>query len=188
MSGGSRSVNLGGAGATVTWGSGSFVPLGQPFLLGSQSDGGVLNFVNPLAVASGTQSIQVTAGTSGSVDAQLSGAISGTGGLVVSGNGILEFSGSNSFSGGLSVTSGELILAGAQSLKAGSSLVIGSNNGNTSTILPLAIGSPAADQMTSVSPVPEPGNWSLLAAMIGVFAFIQKKHACRSNRRHACLG
>ena len=78
-SGGSRAVNIGGSGATLTWGSGVFVPGGSPLMLGSPSDDSTLVFQNPINLGSSIQTIEVNHG-SAAVDAILSGNLTGTGG------------------------------------------------------------------------------------------------------------
>ena len=89
--GANRHVNLGGAFAPLTWGSGGFLPGNATLILGSAGADSTLIFQNPIKLSSSTGTIQVEAGTA-AVDVQLSGAISGTGtaGLRIIGNGVLD--------------------------------------------------------------------------------------------------
>ena len=118
--GANRSVNLSNS-ATLTWGStNGFLPSGAWLTLGTQSADSTLNFQNPLNLGSGTQTIQVTAGSgSASVDAQLTGAISGSGGLTIIGGGDLELTASNSYSGPTTVSGATLRLSNSTALPGG---------------------------------------------------------------------
>ena len=89
--GASRIVNLGGASALATWGTGSFVPSGSALVLGSPTADNTLNFQNPINLGTTVQTVLVNAGSgSVSVDAILSGTVSGSGGLFLTGDGTLE--------------------------------------------------------------------------------------------------
>ena len=107
--------------ATLTWGStNGFLPSGAWLTLGTQSADSTLNFQNPLNLGSGTQTIQVTAGSgSASVDAQLTGAISGSGGLTIIGGGDLELTASNSYTGPTTVSGATLRLSNSTALPGG---------------------------------------------------------------------
>ena len=110
-SGANRTVNLGGAAATVTWGSGSFVPTGNALLLGSSSADYTLTFSNPIALGSAVREIRVADGTNnstGATDATLSGAISGSGGINKTGTGTLLLSVNNSYTGETRISGGAL--------------------------------------------------------------------------------
>ncbi|MFO1523219.1 MAG: autotransporter-associated beta strand repeat-containing protein [Kiritimatiellia bacterium] len=107
-----RTVNLGGAGATATWNSGSFVPTGSSLILGGAGAAGTLIFENPINLGSATRTIQTDDGTA-SVDGRLTGILSGAGGITKSGAGTLELTADNSFTGNLGVTAGTLRLSGA---------------------------------------------------------------------------
>ncbi len=157
-SGGSRAVNIGGSGATLTWGSGVFVPGGSPLMLGSPSDDSTLVFQNPINLGSSIQTIEVSHG-SAAVDAILSGNLTGTGGLLVTGNGVLQLSGTNSFSGGLSVNGVALKteIMNSLGLASGTSLIIGNDTAafSSTTFAPLVPADAAAV-------APEPGSISLV--------------------------
>jgi autotransporter-associated beta strand protein len=175
-SGAERSVNLGGAltPVTVTWGSGSFVPAGASLVLGSSTATAKVDFQNPINLGATTRTIQVDAGSAPAADARLSGALSGTGGLIKSGYGVLELSGTNTYSGGTTVNAGELNIIVGQAVPAGGNLVLGPGARvvfRTGLILgsdaSLAVERPAAiSQPVSAATVPEPGTLVLLAAAI----------------------
>ncbi|MGA2030663.1 MAG: autotransporter-associated beta strand repeat-containing protein [Thermoguttaceae bacterium] len=102
-----RSVNLGGAGATLAWGSTpSFLGSGATLLLGYGTDTNTVDFQNPINLGSQLQNVQVTRGAA-VVDGQLSGLLNdnGGGGLNVTGNGVLAIVNSaNSYTGGTMIT------------------------------------------------------------------------------------
>ena len=96
--GGDRTINLGGAGGTVTWNTANFVPTGSPLTLGSTLADSMLTFANPIALGGATRNIFIDNGTA-ALDATLPGAISGTGDLLLDGTGDVRLSGINSFTG-----------------------------------------------------------------------------------------
>ncbi|MGA2033209.1 MAG: autotransporter-associated beta strand repeat-containing protein, partial [Thermoguttaceae bacterium] len=110
-SGANRVVNLGGTSAQVTWAANGFLPDGSTLLLGSASDDSMVDFQNPINLGAVTRTVQVTGG-SASVDAQLSGLLSGSGGLIKSGNGTLALTNTdnyaNGFTGGTTIAGGTL--------------------------------------------------------------------------------
>lgn len=127
--GGDRTVNLGGAGAALTWGQTNFVQSGSTLILSSTTSDSTVNLSNGLVLAtSGTSSraIQVDNG-SAAVDARLSGDISAPGstaGLTKSGSGTLELTGNNTYSGVTVITSGALRVSTASALSSASNLVL----------------------------------------------------------------
>jgi autotransporter-associated beta strand protein len=109
--GADRSVNLGGASATVTWGTNSFVPTGSSLLLGSEHANATVDFQNPINLgASGiTRTIRAVKGSgSVAVDAQLSGILSGSASFTKVGDGRLRLSAVNSFTGATLISEGIL--------------------------------------------------------------------------------
>jgi autotransporter-associated beta strand protein len=101
-----RVVNLGGAGATVTWGTGSFVPNGSSLYLGANSATHTVDFQNPIDLGSTVRTVEITNAAAGAVDAVISGAISGTGGLSKNGDGTLALTSTNSsYTGQTNLTS-----------------------------------------------------------------------------------
>jgi fibronectin-binding autotransporter adhesin len=144
--GADRTVNLGGAGATVTWGSGNFVASGQPLYLGTQTADHMVDFQNPINLNAGTRTITVTDGVGTGIDAKISGVISGTGAsnLVMNTVGVspwnpgtlLLSNGNNSYAGTTTVVAGTLLISANATGTAGNT-VLGSSAsdvlvGNTS--------------------------------------------------------
>ena len=107
-SGSGRSVNIGGAGATLTWGAGGFVPDGNRLILGTSSNN-LLDFQNGIDLSGGVRAVQ---GDGGLITghARMSGILSGTGGINQVGNGFLELTGANTYTGGTVMTSGILVV------------------------------------------------------------------------------
>lgn len=94
--GANRTVNLSG-GAALTWGSGGFAP--STLVLGRAAADSTLIFQNGIDLGATARAVQVDNGTA-AVDAELSGAIVGTGALNVTGTGTLSLSSaSNAFNG-----------------------------------------------------------------------------------------
>ncbi len=154
--GANRIVNLGNS-AQLTWGSGSFLPNGAPLMLGTPSDDSTVDFQNPINLGSGPQTVLVASGLA-AVDAELSGILSGSGGLTMAGNGTLVLSGTNNtYTGGTVVEGGILVLESNGALADGSSLTIGAG---AASIFAAAAAAPAAS--LTASPVPEPGTLALL--------------------------
>ena len=119
-----RSVNIGGAGAGLTWGATSFIQVGQTFMLGAADSTHTLTYVNPLGLGSATRTIQVADGTSSSnVDGQFSGVLSGTGGGInKTGAGTLLLSANNTYSGETLLAAGTLALGHANALGVGGNI------------------------------------------------------------------
>ncbi len=138
--GANRVVNLGGVSGPLTWGSGSFLPSGAPLILGSPSDDSTVDFQNPLNLGSGTQTIQVNSGYA-TVDAQLSGVLSGSGGLSLPGYGTLRLTASNTYTGTTTVSGGILRLSNAGALPGGTAATsTGSNLTLDGGVVELAAG------------------------------------------------
>jgi len=105
-------VNLGGAGDVLSWGSAAFNP-GALVLndLGANTN---LTFINGLALNGAARTVNVNAAGPGAV-ATLAGVIadgSGAAGLVKGGAGTLALTAANTFSGGTTVNAGTLALSG----------------------------------------------------------------------------
>ncbi len=105
-------VNFGGSGGTVIWGSPYFLPAGQTMALGADNLAGELELKNAVDLGGQTRTVWVAASytpwytTTGGY-ALLSGAIS-NGGLTKVGPGILALSAANSYAGLTSVNEGAL--------------------------------------------------------------------------------
>ncbi len=109
-----RTVNIGNAGATMTWNStANFLTTGNSLILGASDADRTVTFVNPLALNGAARTIQVDNG-SATVDAIVSGILSGTGssGLTKTGSGTLQLTVANSYSGATTINAGTLQLAG----------------------------------------------------------------------------
>lgn len=111
--GGNRTVTL--AGGALTWGSGSFVGNNNSLLFGSTSSANTVTFTNAIALgSSGTRTIRTILGTDASVaSGTLSGVVSGSAALKVSGTGRLDLTAANTNSGLVTVAGSEMRLSGA---------------------------------------------------------------------------
>ncbi len=127
--GANRNVNLGGASAQVTWGSGSFLPSGAPLFLGSPGADSTVLFQNPINLGSSTGTVQVNSG-SATIDARLAGTISGSGtaGLSKTGAGTLELVASNTYTGATTVSEGIVRLSNSGALPGGTAATGGTSN------------------------------------------------------------
>ena len=102
--GGDRTVNLSGGG--VTWDSGSFVPDGNALLLSSTYADSTIDFQNDINLGGAQREVRVANG-SAAVDGELSGNLT-NGGLVKTGEGTLDLTGTNNYSGYTSIQGGAL--------------------------------------------------------------------------------
>jgi autotransporter-associated beta strand protein len=108
--GADRTVNLGGANATLTWNSTpAFLGNGQALLLSSDVANATVTLTNPIALNGGQREFRVGNG-SAALDATLSGNLTGTGtsGLVKTGTGTLNLTGTNTFNGTTELRAGAL--------------------------------------------------------------------------------
>jgi len=126
-------VNVGGAGATLTWDStANFLNTGQSLILGSNVSNGTVTFQNGLNFGAADQTIQVNRGASApsnGVDAVISGVIASSGGgFNKTGTGALSLNANNTYSGATNVNAGTLLVNGNQSAATGAVTV---NNGAT---------------------------------------------------------
>ncbi|MCG3147113.1 MAG: hypothetical protein PCFJNLEI_00550 [Verrucomicrobiae bacterium] len=139
--GGTLSVNLGGAGAGVTWGSGNFVPTSSALILGATTSDSTVKFINPIDLGSAQRTVQVDNG-SAFVDAELAGILSGSsGGLTKTGPGVLRLSADYTSSGALTVSGGGLIANASISAGSDLSLATGTTLYGTGTIARVISGS-----------------------------------------------
>ena len=105
-------VNLGGAGAALSWGSTAFNP--SALVLNDTGANTNLTLVNGLSLNSATRTVNVNSTAAGAA-AEISGLIangSGTAGLIKGGSGKLVLSAANTYSGGTTVNAGTLALSG----------------------------------------------------------------------------
>ena len=111
--GGARTVTL--SGGALTWGSGSFVGNDNSLLFGSNSSDNNVTFTNAIALgSSGTRTIRTILGTSNTVaSGTLSGVVSGSAALNVTGTGRLDLTAANTNSGLVTVAGSEMRMSGA---------------------------------------------------------------------------
>ncbi len=135
--GANRNVNLGGASAAVTWGSGNFMTSSNPgnligsgtFVLGAADADAMVDFQNPLALTAAgvtasdwwvgtTRTIRVNNG-SAAVDGRMSGVISdgwSPMGINKTGLGTLEMTAVNTYTGPTTISAGRMLFSGNGSL------------------------------------------------------------------------
>ncbi|HVT26909.1 MAG TPA: autotransporter-associated beta strand repeat-containing protein [Lacipirellulaceae bacterium] len=141
-----RSVNIGGSGASVTWGSSGFSP--NILVLGNAAADKTITFVNPLDLGStGSQNIRASNG-SAATDAIISGGITSSGaGLVFWGDpnsnnlgGTVRLTGASTYTGTTEIRDGVIvILDNANALGPGNLLF---SNAKGNNILGLGIDNP----------------------------------------------
>ncbi len=104
--GGALTVDINGGGAdNLTWGSGSFVS--GTLILGSAFANDVVTMVDNIDLGSGTRTVHVDDNAAVNIDrAVLSGVLSGTGGIIKSGDGTLFLNGDNLYTGSTTVNAG----------------------------------------------------------------------------------
>ena len=113
--GADRIVNLGGSSAAVTWGSGNFMTTGSNFALSHATATHTVDFQNSI-VLNGTRIFVVNNGTA-TVDAKLSGDITGSTTFSKAGAGTLELTNTgNAWTGTTYIDSGTLRLGAADVL------------------------------------------------------------------------
>jgi len=78
----------------------------------------MLDFQNPISLNTSSGTVQVNNGTA-TLPAQLSGVLSGSGGLTIVGDGTLQLTASNSYSGGTTISAGTLQIGGGSGSIAG---------------------------------------------------------------------
>jgi fibronectin-binding autotransporter adhesin len=126
--GADRIVNIGGASAPLTWGSTNFLDFGYPLILGSRSADATVDFQNPMNFGTNPTMggvFRVDDGTA-TVDAKLSGVLSGAGLFSKLGTGTLLLTAGNSYTGKTIVNEGTLRIGVAGALPTGStSLSVG---------------------------------------------------------------
>ena len=155
-----RSVNLGGAGATLTWASTSFLPnpnqASAVLVLGAASATHTVDFQNPIILgsATATRTVQVDDGAA-TVDGKLSGSLTSAGGTVgfaKIGAGTLELSASNTYNGLTSVVAGKLLLTGDLTGTAGVNVAGGATLGGSGAITTAGNGSVILFSGASLAP------------------------------------
>jgi len=132
-------INLGGQtpATPLSWGQQYFIADGDPLMLNSTSAWGTVDFQNPIDLGSVNRTVQVVDGPYTSVTdiAILSGALTGAGGLVKTGNGTLSLTAANGYGGPTVISDGAVRAIDGTGLPAGSNLVLagGALEGNGAT-------------------------------------------------------
>ncbi len=123
--GANRTVNLGGAGATLNFGGGSGWNASGQLSLTAATATHTVDFQNPLALGNAARTVEVRDGAA-AVDAILSGALTSTtgGGLVKTGDGWLRLTGANPYNGATQIVAGTLEVAPAGTLAGTSAVTI----------------------------------------------------------------
>ncbi|MES2308933.1 MAG: autotransporter-associated beta strand repeat-containing protein [Verrucomicrobiota bacterium] len=114
--GANRSVNIGGAGANLTWGSGGFISTGS-LILSDTASNATVDFQNGIDLGGASRTVDVRDG-SVAIDAKLSGNLS-NGGVIKTGTGVLQLTGNNTYTGTTQINQGTLLISNAQSLSTG---------------------------------------------------------------------
>ena len=164
--GSNYAVNLGGLSTTMTWGSTYFLPssgsTSATLILGSHTATGTIDFQNPINLGNAYRTVEVNMGSGTvAIDAKLSGVLSGSGGLIVTGDGTLALTASNIYSGGTIASGGVLSVQNAWALGSGGVTLAG---GTLQLATPVS-GSPAVS-LTEDSGI----NVRLTAGTLGNFA------------------
>ena len=141
--GADRTVNIGGASATITWGAANTGFNGQTLILSNTSATHTIDLQNPLDLTTATRTVQVDNGAA-AIDGKMSGVISGgaNGALSKTGAGTLELSANNTYSGATNINAGALIFSG-------------NNSGSTSA---LTIAANAIGQFNALTSIPSTGR------------------------------
>ncbi len=140
--GGALNVQLNGGTGSVTWNGASMVSTGQTLIFGSASADSMVDWQNSLNLGSsgsGQRTIQVVDNSNSTTDiARISGSITNTAagwGIIKTGNGTLELTGTNTYTGGTTVSEGILLINGDNSAATGAiSVAAGAYLGGTGTI------------------------------------------------------
>ncbi len=130
--GGDKVVNLGGDGRQIAWTNQYFVGEGNRLILSSESSNRI-TFANAIDLGSASRTIEVGPNST----AEVSGVLSGSGGITKSGNGSLFLSGLNTYTGVTRIEAGQLRLS--QIGNAGGPSILG-NTSNAASNLVIAGG------------------------------------------------
>lgn len=156
--GADRTVNLGGAAASVTWATTNTGLNARTLILGNTTSTHTVDFQNPLDMTNGNRTVQVDNGAA-VIDGKLSGALTGIAGgnLIKSGLGTLALTAANGYIGTTTVNAGTLLVNNATGSGTGSgnvSVTVGTLGGSGSISGTVTIGNStgAADSILA------PGN------------------------------
>jgi autotransporter-associated beta strand protein len=138
-------------------------------------------------VLAGSLTIAPTAGSTLTISGNMSESSSGSGSLLLNDAGTLILGGTNTFTGGTVVANGTLVLLNNDALFAGTSLTIGDasafsggpsgagSDAAGSAAVVLGSGPNEAAALPSITPVPEPSTFVLLAAGAVLLAVYRKR-------------
>lgn len=90
--GGTRVADIGGAAATMTWGTGNFVPDGSNLILSGPNSDSTIRFLNPIDLNGGSRRITSLGGTA-AVDAEIAGNITNGSLALVPGGSLFQITG-----------------------------------------------------------------------------------------------
>jgi autotransporter-associated beta strand protein len=123
--GGTRAITL-NDGAQLVWGTGNFVGATSNFILSDEGADGTIVVTNAIDL-NGTDHIFAGRNGSAAIDSQISGVISGEGGLIKTQAGTLNLSAANTYTGDTEFRNGVLLLTDANSIPGG---INGASTGN----------------------------------------------------------
>ncbi|MEI6674845.1 MAG: autotransporter-associated beta strand repeat-containing protein [Verrucomicrobiota bacterium] len=120
--GADRTVNLGGASASITWATVDTGFNAKTLILGASTATHTVDLQNSLDLGTATRTVQVDDGAA-AIDGKLSGVLSNTGGLTKTGAGALSLTNTNTYTGLTTVSEGTLSLGHASNTIANSASV-----------------------------------------------------------------
>ena len=155
--GGNLGVSLNG-GAALAWGAGGFVPAGSALVLGSATADSVVDVQNAIDMGASSRTVEVIDNSLSAGDiGRISGVLSGAGGIVKIGDGVLELTAANTYSGATTVAQGTLRVGDAAAIPAVSPVTV--QRGGTLDL---------ADSSVTIASLAGNGNVALGAGTLSV--------------------
>jgi fibronectin-binding autotransporter adhesin len=130
--GADRTVNLGGASASIAWATANTGLNGKILILGATNATHTVDLQNPLDLGAATRTVQVDDGTA-AIDGKLSGNLT-NGNLTKTGLGTLALTGANTYAGATAVNAGTLLVNGNNSGSGTITAASGATLGGTGSI------------------------------------------------------